>query len=355
MVINVIFHFYCLQWYLCGIVKPAGIFKQRGKIMNKEEQEDPQQEQISTVQENDPRNLQQLGMLLVSPGLDEDRLNEKMISKIKKSRDIEKNQKLLISRLSQKEEDHSGKPPTITISPAEKTVPFKSLNHSLKRKRVPPALNFSDIQASSHLHGSKSAPPNITRFPQHKNSLRVRYMGRMAPTNQDYHPSVANSYMTATYPYPYTGLPPVPCYPYSSTPTQTHAYEGYYSPMYPGPLYNNGIIPADYHAKRKKLAGRSPHLEDLTSRKRTFVSKHHNGDPIISKTDEDIECSVTKNSLSEGASLNDDADDDNDKERIIIGEISLYDDVFKFEVRDDKNDYMKACETIWTEWHNLKK
>lgn len=58
--------------------------------MNKEEQEDPQQEQISTVQENDPRNLQQLGMLLVSPGLDEDRLSEKMISKIKKSRDIEK-------------------------------------------------------------------------------------------------------------------------------------------------------------------------------------------------------------------------------------------------------------------------
>lgn len=323
--------------------------------MSKQEQEDSQQEQRPSVQENDLGNLQRLGMLLVSPGLDEDRLSEKMISKIKKSKDIEKNQKLLISRLSQKEEDHTGKPPAITISSAEKTIPFKPPNHSLKRKRVPPALNFSDIRSSSHMHASKSAPPNITRFPQQKSSLRVRYMGRMAPTAQDYHSPTANSYMTPTYPYPYTALPPVQCYPYSSTPTHTHAYEGYFSPMCPNPLYNNAIVPADYQAKRKKLAGRSPHLDDLASRKRTFLSRHHGGDPTTSRTDGDTEHPVPKHSLSEGASLNDDPDDYNDKERSIIGEISLYDDVFKFEIRNNKDDYMKACETIWSEWNNLKK
>ncbi|CAI4038331.1 hypothetical protein SMKI_04G6750 [Saccharomyces mikatae IFO 1815] len=323
--------------------------------MNKQEEDRPQREQISTVQENDPGKLQQLGMLLVSPGLDEERLSEKMISKIKKSKDIERNQKLLISKLSQKEEDHTGKPPTITISSAEKTVPFKPPNHSLKRKRIPPALNFSDIQSPSQLHASKSAPPNITRFPRHKSNLRVRYMGRLAPSVQDYSSPITNSCMTATYPYPYTGLPSVPYYPYISTPTHSHPYEGYYS-MYPNTLYNGTVTSADHQAKRKKATGRSAHLDDLTSRKRGFISRrHHSGDSITSKIDRDTECPVTRHSLSEDASLNDDADDYNDKERSIIGEISLYDDVFKFEVCNDKDDYMKACEKIWNEWHNLKR
>ncbi|CAI4059440.1 Dig2p SKDI_04G6820 [Saccharomyces kudriavzevii IFO 1802] len=323
--------------------------------MNKQEEEDSEREEMLSVQKNDPGKLKQLGMQLVSPGLDEDRLSENMISKIKKSKDIEKNQKLLISKLSQKDEDHTGRPPAITVSSPDRTMSFKSRNHSLKRKRIPSALNVSGVRSSSQWHASKSAPPNITRFPQQQINPRVRYMGRVAPAAQDYPSPTANPYMTAAYPFPYTGLPPVPYYPYISTPTHTHSYEGCYPPMYPTPMYNSAMTPADNQAKRKKPTRRSSHWDDLASRKKNYISRQRSGDIITSRTDSETGSPVTKHVLSEDASLNDDIGDDNDKEKSISGEIYLYDDVFKFEVRSDKDDYMKACDRIWNEWQSLKK
>ncbi|EJS42176.1 dig2p [Saccharomyces arboricola H-6] len=323
--------------------------------MNKQEENGPHQEQEPTMEANVPGKLKQLGMQLVSPGLDEDRLSKKMISKIKMSRDIEKNQKLLISKLSQKDENHANKPPAITVSSPEKTMPFKPRNHSLKRKKIPPTLNFSTIQPSSQLHASKSAPPNITKFPQQQINARVRYMGRVSSMTQEYPSPTANPYMAATYPYPYAGLPPVPCYPHVSTPTHTQSCEGYYPSLYPTPMYNTAVTPVDHQRKQNKRTRRSSHLDDLALRKKNYVFKQRSGGTATSRTDRETGSPVKKQVLSEDTSLNDDVVDDNEKEMTIVGEISLTDDVFKFEIRNDKDDYMKVCERIWNDWQNLKK
>ncbi|CAI4057794.1 hypothetical protein SUVZ_02G5850 [Saccharomyces uvarum] len=328
--------------------------------MNKQVDRSPQREQTTTVRapnvssEPSPCKLKQLGMLLVSPGLDEDRLSEKMILKIKKSRDIEKDQKLLISKLSQREEEQNNKPPAITISSPENGMPFNPRNHSLKRKMVPPALNFSSIPTSSQMHASKSAPPNITRFPHQQINPRVRYMGRMASAAQEYpSPVIANPYMTAVH--PYAGLSSVPYYPYIPTPTHTHPYEGYYPSLYPTPMHDNTMTSSNHQGKRRKPTRRSLHMNDLASKKKNFISKQRSGDNLTSEADREAGSPVTKQVLSEDVPLSDDMHHCNSNEKFIVGEVNLYDDVFKFEVRNDKDEYMKTCERIWNEWQNLKK
>ncbi|QID83786.1 hypothetical protein GRS66_006264 [Saccharomyces pastorianus] len=330
--------------------------------MNKQVEGGPQREQRTTIQapsessEPNPCKVKQLGMMLVSPGLDEDRLSERMILKIKKSKDIEKDQKLLISKLSQREEEHTNKPPAITISSPEHGMPFKQWNHSLKRKMVPPALNLSSIPSSSQMQASKSAPPNVTRFPHQQINPRVRYMGRIAAAIQECpSPIIANPYVVA--PHPYAGLSSVPYYPYIPTPTHTHPYpcEGYYPSLYPTPMHDNTMTSSNNQGKRRKHTRRSSNLNDLTSRKKNFISKQRTGDNVNSEGDRETESPVAKQVLGEDVALNDDMHHCNANERVIAGEINLHDDVFKFEVHNDKDEYMKTCERIWNEWQNLKK
>lgn len=96
-------------------------------------------------------------------------------------------------------------------------------------------------------------------------------------------------------------------------------------------------------------------MNDLASRKKNFISKQRSGDNLTSEADRETGSPVTKQVLGEDVLLSDDMHHCDSNENFIVGEINLYDDVFKFEVHNDKEEYMKTCDRIWNEWQNLKK
>ncbi|SCU88228.1 LAFA_0E11452g1_1 [Lachancea sp. 'fantastica'] len=148
--------------------------------------------------------LKRLGMQCVSPGFG--KMDNRMLSTIQLSRDIAKDQKEAIHKLSTrqtetfKNNDSDDEVVPKQVEQTNQDVQPSSLdsteqeNHkrtqkSLKRGRVPPPLNIGSSGANgddtraraAHFHGSqflgaKSAPAHITRYPRGKS--RVQYLGR---------------------------------------------------------------------------------------------------------------------------------------------------------------------------------
>lgn len=226
--------------------------------------------------------LEKLGMLCMSLGLQPSRMTDKMLNTIELSKDIERNQRKEIQKLSstsphveqgedenenenenenedKEEGEHSSSVQVEEDGDKQGTdMQLSTLGKSLKRKKIPPPLSISDANsARSSAAGSatsyqfdadnslaRSAPAHIPNFPRSSRSARfekpsVQYLGKVSTNGprrnspiQSTHAYKLKTPYVAQFPrYPVPGPPPpamTPCAPY-------------YPYMYPGqfPLYQS--------------------------------------------------------------------------------------------------------------------
>lgn len=265
-----------------------------------QEQEDHEQEQEEQNGDEDGtvRNekLKKLGMLCVSLGLQPKRMTDKMMSTIKRSKDIERDQRNVISKLSSvstvrrrngdegddyeddDDDDDDAEGGVIVVNESSENIvqtngdketdgettdkesEFNTKSgKSLKRKKIPPPLNLSETSrpASSNNSsgnnsaistcyarenmGAKSAPANVPKFPRSTTQRkfpfigkpRVQYLGKVSNVISRPQPNQANGYKLKTPYVPY--FPRGPSFP---PPPSMPAYP-YYPYAYPGqfPLY----------------------------------------------------------------------------------------------------------------------
>lgn len=213
--------------------------------------------------------LRELGLQCVSPGFG--KMDNRMLSTLQVSKDIAKEQKEAIQKLSGDAKSSSPEPKINTdpdTAPSrvsgqdsgssstgdiEKNV-AKAGPKSLKRARIPPPLNIrasgSDSGSRSgkgdnfQFTGARSAPAHITRYPRGKS--RVQYLGRSTDGEHNARkkaralPNWAhmnNAAMTpyAYYPPPATAIPYQGGYPAWQGAPQ-NPYQSPYIPAYMAPV-----------------------------------------------------------------------------------------------------------------------
>ncbi|SCU95272.1 LANO_0E09846g1_1 [Lachancea nothofagi CBS 11611] len=200
-----------------------------------------------TDKENRER-LRRLGMQCVSPGFG--KMDNRMFSTIQLSKDIAKEQKEVIQKLSTRQSDvfknsESGDEATVkqVVESNQESEPSsvgnfqdsssKKSSKSLKRSRIPPPLDIDSSATnedytksrnnatsargtSNRFMGARSAPAHITRYPRGKS--KVQYLGRVndleshlrkKPKVQPSWQPMANAPFTpyAYYPPPNTAMP----------------------------------------------------------------------------------------------------------------------------------------------------
>ncbi|AGO13620.1 AaceriAGL258Cp [[Ashbya] aceris (nom. inval.)] len=137
--------------------------------------------------------LQRLGIECISPGLSSENMDNKMLSTIRRSKTIAREQRQHIEKLGE----------------AQHTL-ARPRGKSLRRSRVPSPLN---IAGGGGPAGVASAPANITHFRQAAARPRVQYVGRRRrPGASPLVPCYDTPYVPYAQP-PYMVVPVPPVYP----------------------------------------------------------------------------------------------------------------------------------------------
>ncbi|SCU85080.1 LADA_0D05600g1_1 [Lachancea dasiensis] len=211
--------------------------------MNKTPESHTNAEKDPSKEKENRQRLIKLGLQCVSPGLGN--MDGRMLSTMQMSRDIAKDQKGAIQRLSERQKDvikNSSDVPEEAILEQVQQTPnaivsgsgdleanaSRTSSKSLKRRRIPPPLKIcsNGIESRSrstaskgHGHmnaqnGARSAPAHTTRHPRGR--ARVQYLGR--PTESDpriqrkprltHWSALANANAAPFTPYGYYAQPP---------------------------------------------------------------------------------------------------------------------------------------------------
>lgn len=262
------------------------------EVRDQESNEDADQEQCARDEK-----LKKLGNFCHSLGLQPKRMTDKMLSTIEMSKDIERDQRNVISKLNsaastgprdeeEDEDEDMGNPDdddtsivqvdennefTSINSKTKKIAELSSSSKSLKRRRIPPPLSINDSSDSAMCSNSstssattksnnystypKSAPANVPNFPsstfQNRQDFvgkpRVQYLGKV-PNGMSRHQH--NGYKLKTPFVPcFARLPPpplqqqqpqgdaIPPLPLTAMASQ-YPYYPYMYPIYQPPAYS---------------------------------------------------------------------------------------------------------------------
>ncbi|CAR28633.1 hypothetical protein ZYGR_0S02670 [Zygosaccharomyces rouxii] len=373
------------------------------KIKNKDRDTDGVKEEVkdSKVQSDDEA--------AASLGLH--RVTERMLSKIKASKDIERKQRNVISKLALnsngeedeeeddeddddddedgEEEDHGddenangGKNDNLEAT-KKRTLELKaSKGTSLKRKRIPPALDLSSCSSGStttpnsnlstaihrhHTHHGRveSAPPNVSRFPRSTftgrpiGKPRVQYLGKsrqapLLPQQQGYKlntPFVPRiplpQWQQQYYPYPYAATTAAPA-------PMLQAYQRPYN--YPVPPRSAIPVQMPYY---QEYQGYTPYT--TTQRKRpqqmtTATTAVNDSEDLRNRESEANQDQNQEQQETEYNQLTveDDTTVPSTSDELMQGEIRIQRDVFSFEFPGnspaiDKKMFMSICDKVWDE------
>lgn len=307
------------------------------------------------------------------------RVTDQMLSTIKASRDIERNQRNVISKLALKVnegddgyDDEDGDDEEDDEELEEETVstrmptqngdsdvnenakrPLKTTATSLKRSKIPAPLDLSSCSSGSttghstslntaihrqHRHGRvESAPPNVPRFPRTGSRAigkpRVQYLGK-APCMP---PLTQQGYKLKTPYMPRMPAPPWQYYPYPSYPAP---FQRQYASGYPMPPRSAVPLQLPYY---QEYATTTPYT--ATQRKKQPMAA--TATTAVNESDELRE--------SQGSQLR---VDDDIPEDVLQGEIRIQRNVFSFEFPAyspaiDKKMFMSICDKVWDESRTL--
>ncbi|GCF00496.1 hypothetical protein ZYGM_000692 [Zygosaccharomyces mellis] len=330
------------------------------------------------------------------------RVTERMLNKIKASKDIERNQRNVISKLALKsneeeeeededgeeeeeeeeeEEDKYGDNVKNNILEATKKRSFElkaSKGTSLKRKKVPPALDLSSCSSGSTTapnsnlstaihsrHGRhgivESAPPNVSRFPNSTltgrpiGKPRVQYLGRTRQMQsfpqQGYKlktpfvPRIPLPQWQQYYPYPYAAA--------TAGPSPAPMLQAYQRP-YNYPIPPRSAIPMPYYPEYK---GCTPYT--TTQRKRpqqmaTASTAVNDSDDLRNRELESNQNPPQQETEYSQLTVDDDTTFSSATDELLQGEIRIQGDVFSFEFPGnspaiDKKMFMSICDKVWDE------
>ncbi|CCF59550.1 hypothetical protein KAFR_0H01400 [Kazachstania africana CBS 2517] len=155
-----------------------------------------------------PKNekLQKIGLLCVSPGLQEEGLDNKMLSTIETSKAIEKDQKSVVSNLSlssssssenkdvshlivQQNENNGKVEDVITSAKEDSEEPevkqsespsslLQLSQKSLKRSKIPPPIGIPNSNSSSRTNSTAASKPSTGKQSAGISKPRVKYLGK---------------------------------------------------------------------------------------------------------------------------------------------------------------------------------
>ncbi|QLQ81884.1 hypothetical protein HG537_0G01380 [Torulaspora globosa] len=339
---------------------------------------------------------EKLGKLCESLGLEPERMTDRMLNTIEMSKDIERNQRDVIKKLStaspRDEEDGCQ---SIVVDDGE--MELNTVGKSLKRKRIPPPLSISETNSeTASLQGSgggvyaRSAPAHVPKFPRSCvdkrfgtiGKPRVQYLGRMSSGvgRGDSPIQSTNAYKLKT-PYlsyfpSYPVGPPVPMAPYA--PYHPYGYPGQL-PLYqstPQQLYNPPMMPqwqprsavpyasqARYHQdKRTRLSNKKPKTketdEDLRATQPRDAESDNSNQPADSEQDQDTENGDDTESAHLAIEDNPRPFPSSEPRDTVLGEIRISGNVFSYEFPSqrpsiDKKMFMSICDKVWDESRRL--
>ncbi|AQZ14978.1 DIG2 (YDR480W) and DIG1 (YPL049C) [Zygosaccharomyces parabailii] len=322
---------------------------------------------IGKVHKDDTPDAAQLGL---------HRVTDQMLSTIKASRDIERNQRNVISKLALKvnegddgyddedgdeedeeeemEEDEEEEMRETDVRNGNNNVnenakrPLKTTATSLKRSKIPAPLDLSSCSSGSttgassnlntaihrqHRHGRvESAPPNVPRFPRTGSrpigKPRVQYLGR-APCMP---PLTQQGYKLKTPFMPRMAAPPWGYYPYPSYPVPLQRP---YATGYPMP-------------PRSAVPLQLPYYQEYATTPYTASQRKKQPVPATATT-----------AVNEGDDLRETHGsqltvEDDPSEDALQGEIRIQRNVFSFDFPAhspaiDKKMFMSICDKVWDE------
>lgn len=324
------------------------------------------------------------------------RVTERMLKTIKASRDIERNQRKVISKLALKsngeeeEEEEEGDDEgdeddneedkgndngknNMLEETKKRSIELKaSKGTSLKRKKVPPALDLSSCTSGSTTapnsnldrtfhsrhtrHGVvESAPPNVLRFSrsatasQPSGKPRVQYLGKTRyPTplfgyrsKTPYGPRINlpqwQQQQYCPYPYPYAAATAVPV----PAPSMLQPYQHPYN--YPIPPRSAIPLQMPYYQEYK---GYPPY----TTTQRKAPQHMTTATTAVNDPEElrNVEPGSNQLMVEDDPTFSSVADD------LMHGEIRIQRDVFSFEFAEsspaiNKKKFMSICDKVWDE------
>ncbi|CCE62323.1 hypothetical protein TPHA_0C01670 [Tetrapisispora phaffii CBS 4417] len=366
-----------------------------------------------TVKES---KVQKIGMLCVSPGLHSETLNDKMLSTLKVSEDMEKAER---SRRVSDVSDSMQNIPRKQIDTQEDLMLVKDQlkdlkKNSLNRKSIPAPLAINDDTTnmksgfrSSRIQGRntfitndapfsntntlRSAPACVTKHTIQKRP-RVQYCGktpRMNPpnTSTSNYPRVPFHRRQASSEFP-TNFTPFQNQYVSPAPVDPYMYPPYYIPHPSGHYLVPNVMgftpqspvagPMPFNINRSANPMFSPQVSlyqtwpkqdiKITNKRENTIFNKNNSEPVHINLSEN---STSKDSKSDDEStalaLDDEDISDNNESTIetkvkemIDGEISLLGHEFKFEYQKssrkmDKKIFISVCNKIWDDTFELEK
>lgn len=374
------------------------------KNKNKNKDKDKDRDEKGVTGEDEDSRIQSDKEAAASLGLH--RVTERMLNTIKASKDIERNQRNVISKLALKsngeeeeeeeedesseegddgdDEDEDGDKNSILEATKKRTIELKaSKGTSLKRKKVPPALDLSSCSSGSTTapnsnlstamdrrhtrHGIvESAPPNVSRFPRSTftsrpiGKPRVQYLGKtrqIPPLPQQ------QGYKLKTPFVPRMPLPPwqqQQYYPYSyaaatAAPAPAPMLQAYQRPYnYPIPPRSAIPVQMPYYQEYK---GYTPYT--TTQRKRpqqmtTATTAVNDSDDLRNREIESNQNQPHQETEYSQLTVDDDTTFSSASDELMQGEIRIQRDVFSFEFPGnspaiDKKMFMSICDKVWDE------
>ncbi|QLL34767.1 hypothetical protein HG536_0H01420 [Torulaspora globosa] len=331
--------------------------------------DDKMVERSASEEEDDLKSekREKLGKLCASLGLQPSRMTDKMLSTIEMSKDIERNQRDVIKKLSStsprveededEDEDARDGCQSIVVDDDSAEVErdgemqLNTVGKSLKRKRIPPPLSISETNSTTaSLHGSgggsnvsyrldgesmyaRSAPAHVPKFPRSSvdkrfptmGKPRVQYLGRVSSgvPRRDSPIQSTNAYKLKT---PYLSyFPSYPMPPPVPGPSMA-AYAPYHPYGYPGQLplyqstpqqmYNAPMVPQWQPRSAVPYSSQARHHQDMiTKGKRGRLQNDHQTKKARTKeTDERLRDNQSKDADNDSANPPADNEQDQDAE-----------------------------------------
>lgn len=352
-------------------------------------------------QDKEPAHWQMIGLQCISPGLSSEKMDNKMLSTIRKSEDIAKDQRQQIEKLINPEtisQNISPTEPDFSINKHNNNNHFtpsstdhknmdqnndNKKNKSLKRNKVPPPLNIGIQKGLPHFSfirdsNLKSAPPNIT----HQKGIlrpRVQYLGKSYRNRNQHQHLQYLQYLQQQQQCMYqVSTPLIPTMiPQSCHPTlgpQMNSYYHYcvYPPLSPFPMTAVSTSSKNYN-NSAKVATNLPHHYDpvIDTNKQGIIGTKDIflNNPTHSLNTRESFFKKDRDSNGNGSSCSE-PDDENveiaiedelstDPSSVISGEIKIQSDKFAFDFPNsnqesiDKKMFMSICDKVWDECQML--
>lgn len=327
---------------------------------------------------------EKLGELCASLGLEANRMTDRMLSTIEMSKDIERNQRDVIKKLSStspREEEEEGQ--SIVVDDGEE-MQLNTVGKSLKRRRVPPPLSISEANSTTaSLQGSggvyaRSAPAHVPKFPRSSvekrfvGKPRVLYLGRVpsGAARQDSPIQSANAYKLKTpyqsyfpgYAMPLPAMPAYAPYPYGY-PGQLPLYQStpqlYNAPMMPQWQPRSAVPYLQHHRDRRgnhqAKKAKTKETEELRGKDAESDSSNQQADTT---PDHDTENADDTESAHLAIEENPRPLPSSEPRDVVLGEIRISGNVFSYEFPSqrpgiDKKMFMSICDKVWDESRRL--